>query len=190
MEKQIKELNFKEIVKAIKKCRIGNKFLFRTGNTSYYIKCSATMKVVASNPKCAICGAKANHAILCVNDKGNHYVSFYTERNGKLVLFTKDHIVPRSCGGGDGLSNLQCCCEVCNIAKSNLTDSNEEAQEIVRLKKENARLKNELSRQQAANLKHSKQNEKYYKELSWFRRYWLFRIMEKYYKKYEGKWLV
>ena len=189
MERQIRELDFNKVISTIKNKKIGDKFLFRVGTISYYIRCTATMKVVAKNPVCAICGTKATHAILCENE-GKYYISFYTERNGQLVLFTKDHIVPYSKGGSNNINNLQCCCEVCNRAKGNLTDSNEEAQEIVRLKKENTRLKNELSRQQAANLKHSKQNEKYYKELSWFRQFWIFRIMEKHYKKYEGKWLV
>ena len=106
MEKQIRELPFDKIVVAIQHNKIGGKFLFRVGTVSYYINCTATMKIVAKNPECAICGARATHAILCKNED-NYYVSFYTERNGKLILFTKDHIIPRANGGSNKVSNLQ-----------------------------------------------------------------------------------
>ena len=190
MDKQIKELDFNKIVKVINKSKIGQKFLFRVGNLSYYINCTATMKTIAKRPCCAICGAKATHAILCKNEQDSYYVSFFTERNGQLILFTKDHIVPRSEGGSNSMSNLQACCETCNRAKGNETDSNAEALIIRQLKDEINKLRSELTRQQSANTKNVAKAARQSKELSWFRRHWWFRLMEKYYKKYEGKWLV
>lgn len=184
MERQIRELDFDKIISVIKNNRVRGKFLFRVGTISYYISCTATMKIVANNPKCALCGAKATHAILCEKD-GKYYVSFYTERNGKLVLFTKDHIVPRANGGSDKLSNLQTCCETCNRTKGSITEDNKEAIEIIRLRKKIEDLKSELTLQQNANFCHCRKNELYWKELSWFRQFWLFRVLEEYYKKYK-----
>lgn len=191
MIKQIRELSFADVIAAIQKSRIGGKFMFRANTVSYYIKCTTTMKVIAQNPKCAICGAKATHAILCKDEENDTYfISFYTERNGKLVLFTKDHIVPRANGGSDKITNLQSCCEVCNRYKSDLTENNEEALEIIRLKNQIQTLKGELASQQNANLNHCRRNEKYYRKLTWFRQFWLFRLLEKYYMKHEKEWLL
>lgn len=38
-------------------------------------------------------------------------------KNGRFVLFTKDHIIPESRGGTKALSNLQPMCEDCNSLK-------------------------------------------------------------------------
>jgi len=53
---------------------------------------------------------------------------FYCERpmgaasvGGKVLLRTKDHIIPRSKGGHSGKTNILYCCHMCNGAKSNLT---------------------------------------------------------------------
>lgn len=189
MEKQIRELPFDKIVAAIQHNKIGGKFLFRVGTVSYYINCTATMKIVAKNPECAICGARATHAILCKNED-NYYVSFYTERNGKLILFTKDHIIPRANGGSNKISNLQTCCETCNKLKGCATEVNEEALEIIKLREEIRRLKEELTLQQNANLNHCRRNEQYWRKLKWFRRFWWFRLMDKYYVKHEKEWLI
>ena len=36
---------------------------------------------------------------------------------GQEVLFTKDHIVPKSKGGGNQMHNYQTMCTTCNIEK-------------------------------------------------------------------------
>jgi hypothetical protein len=41
-------------------------------------------------------------------------------RDGKLVLFTKDHIQPKSKGGSNNLWNLQTMCETCNCEKGSM----------------------------------------------------------------------
>lgn len=39
------------------------------------------------------------------------------DENGKEVLMTKDHIIPKSKGGANDISNYQTMCKRCNEAK-------------------------------------------------------------------------
>ena len=43
----------------------------------------------------------------------------YGVKNGEEVLFTKDHIIPKSKGGKNHISNYQTMCEPCNSEKGN-----------------------------------------------------------------------
>ena len=190
MDKQVRELNMNSIIAAIKKTKAGSKFMFRVGTVSYYIKCTTTMKVVSKNLQCAVCGARATHAILCINKEGNYYVAFYTERNGELVLFTKDHIIPRANGGSDSISNLQSCCEVCNKAKGNAEIGEKEICEIVNLKNKLNRLRAQHTSLQDAHQRGLQREGELMAELRFFRRYWLFRLLERHYIKHKGKWLL
>ncbi len=45
---------------------------------------------------------------------------YAVDENGKEVLMTKDHIIPRSRGGKNSLENYQVMCCLCNRAKRNL----------------------------------------------------------------------
>jgi 5-methylcytosine-specific restriction endonuclease McrA len=71
--------------------------------------------------KCACCGiegqyfAKEKH----ITDKSYHLNLYAIDENGEEVLMTKDHIVPRSKGGKNDVSNYQTMCERCNLAKGN-----------------------------------------------------------------------
>lgn len=49
-----------------------------------------------------------------------HFNLYATAFDGKEILMTKDHIVPRSEGGTDSLSNLQTMCKPCNNKKGSL----------------------------------------------------------------------
>lgn len=136
MDRQIRELSLNSTIKKIKDSKINNKILIKAGNTSYFVKCTVTLKVIANHPRCAVCGAAATKAFLFEKD-GHYYISFFTEKNGKLVLLTKDHIIPRAQGGGDGLSNMQACCEICNRIKSDtLIENEKDMEQIVQLKKQ------------------------------------------------------
>lgn len=82
------------------------------------------------NLKCCICGEKPTHFVLDLPVKGevnqphfNLYKIFRDENNNKkFLLFTKDHIVPRSKGGKDHLDNYQVMCQVCNSKKGDSYD--------------------------------------------------------------------
>lgn len=71
--------------------------------------------------KCVVCGiegkyfAKERH----LQDKTYHLNLYAVNDNGEEVLMTKDHIIPRSKGGTDDISNYQTMCKLCNEAKGN-----------------------------------------------------------------------
>lgn len=54
-----------------------------------------------------------------MKDKSFHLNLYAIDENGKEVLMTKDHIIPKSKGGADDISNYQTMCERCNEAKGN-----------------------------------------------------------------------
>lgn len=51
-----------------------------------------------------------------------HFNLYAINADGAEVMLTKDHIVPKSRGGLDILSNYQTMCAPCNSAKGNKTD--------------------------------------------------------------------
>ena len=77
---------------------------------------------------CAHCGitgvfmAKERHVSKKQDILRWHFNLYGLTPGGKEVLITKDHILPKSKGGGDGLGNLQTMCTVCNRIKGGDTD--------------------------------------------------------------------
>lgn len=67
---------------------------------------------------CVTCGIVGVKFLLqmCEGDKRPHF-NLFAEKDGKLVLMTKDHIYPKSKGGSNGMGNLQVMCNPCNSAK-------------------------------------------------------------------------
>jgi hypothetical protein len=67
--------------------------------------------------KCVVCGKEGTHFKLCgdVTTNRRHF-NLYAEDG---TLMTKDHILPRSRGGQDLVSNMQTMCTVCNASKGN-----------------------------------------------------------------------
>ncbi|KKM93274.1 hypothetical protein LCGC14_1210110 [marine sediment metagenome] len=72
---------------------------------------------------CVICGIVGVKFLLqmCEDDRRPHF-NLYAEKGGELILMTKDHVHPKSKGGGNGLSNLQTLCSPCNWAKGDKTE--------------------------------------------------------------------
>ena len=87
--------------------------------------------VFKNNNKCASCGLEGTKLILDLNpgDKSPHF-NLYGEEDGRLVLMTKDHIVPRSKGGENVIGNYQTMCSICNNLKGNYDLTIENCQEL------------------------------------------------------------
>ena len=74
---------------------------------------------------CAECEIKGQFFVKekHVTKRGGEYfhLNLYAiDENGKEILMTKDHIIPRSSGGLDDISNYQTMCETCNIKKADV----------------------------------------------------------------------
>jgi len=71
---------------------------------------------------CANCSLEASFAALELVQSPNYNgwaLNFYGLRDGVEIIFTKDHIYPRSKGGPDEMDNLQPMCWPCNLRKGN-----------------------------------------------------------------------
>ena len=73
--------------------------------------------------ECVTCGLSGDHFRLETHRGSDilrtHYNLYAVLPDAKIMLFTKDHILPRSKGGKNDLSNLQTMCHECNVAKGN-----------------------------------------------------------------------
>ncbi len=69
---------------------------------------------------CVKCGLKASYFRRESSLNENPHLNMYgVNEFDEEVLFTKDHIIPRSKGGKDILENLQTMCSECNSEKGN-----------------------------------------------------------------------
>ena len=69
---------------------------------------------------CSCCGIKGTHFALerGVAEKTYHLNLWATDEHGDEYLMTHDHILARSLGGADNISNTQTMCSPCNAAKA------------------------------------------------------------------------
>ena len=81
------------------------------------------LNFMTNGTKCVCCGKEGKYFQLR-GEKGTNrrHFDLYAE-DGTLI--TKDHIVPKSRGGRDIISNYQTMCEPCNMAKGNQYDETE-----------------------------------------------------------------
>lgn len=68
---------------------------------------------------CISCGLKASYFEKNkMSNEGSYHLNLYgVDENGKEILFTKDHIQPKSKGGENYITNYQPMCERCNVKK-------------------------------------------------------------------------
>ena len=81
---------------------------------------SQRYELFLKNHTCVKCGLEATYYKLEKQERSKYYhFNLYGTRNGKEVLFTKDHIIPASKGGPNSASNYQTMCCDCNYSKGN-----------------------------------------------------------------------
>lgn len=73
---------------------------------------------------CVKCGLEASYFAIDQYKKEGPAFNLFGRKNGKEVLFTKDHIYPKSKGGKNCLSNMQTMCERCNQKKGDSVPDN------------------------------------------------------------------
>jgi len=71
---------------------------------------------------CVRCGIKAVYFASEKDKTSEPHLNVYAIKNGRSVLMTRDHIIPKSKGGGNGLKNSQPMCARCNEKKADKTD--------------------------------------------------------------------
>lgn len=84
---------------------------------------NAKYHVFKKSCECVCCGLKGSYLALerCrgKDDESLFHFNMYGLVNGEEVLFTKDHILPKSKGGTNTLDNYQTMCTQCNAEKGN-----------------------------------------------------------------------
>lgn len=71
--------------------------------------------------RCVKCGIEGKYFVKekHLKDISFHLNLYAIDENGKEILMTKDHIIPKSKGGANDISNYQTMCERCNEEKGN-----------------------------------------------------------------------
>lgn len=71
--------------------------------------------------KCVCCGIEGKYFAKERGDKAiSYHLNLYAINDaGEEVLMTKDHIIPKSKGGKNDISNYQPMCVICNVKKGN-----------------------------------------------------------------------
>ena len=81
---------------------------------------SLRLVVFKKSQTCSSCGIKATYFRReAIGDENPHLNMYGLNKYGHEVLFTKDHIIPKSKGGSNSLKNLQTMCVNCNKEKGN-----------------------------------------------------------------------
>jgi len=67
---------------------------------------------------CGLVGEFFGLEKICYQEGDRYHFNLYGVRDGREILMTKDHIVPKSMGGKNTLDNYQVMCFECNAEKA------------------------------------------------------------------------
>lgn len=89
---------------------------------------SDRLKLFSNSQTCVACQLTAEFFAVerDIKETGKYHLNMYGICDGEEVLFTKDHIIPKSKGGPDNMSNYQVMCYPCNYNKGNTYSPGEE----------------------------------------------------------------
>lgn len=74
---------------------------------------------VEKGHRCVTCDVEGTFfALESVGDERPHLNLYAVREDGRVVMMTKDHIVPKSKGGANAMHNYQPMCEDCNGKKA------------------------------------------------------------------------
>lgn len=89
----------------------------------YSLRLTTFLKKGTTCKYCGIAGRFFLKQKITERDKHFHINLYAINDDGKYVLMTMDHIIPKSKGGADHIDNMQTMCIVCNNNKGDIIDS-------------------------------------------------------------------
>lgn len=98
----------------------GATFKITVDGTVYVSKLSSLrLRTFQQNAECVCCGRKGTimGLDLPVGTEKPH-LNLYCQEGNKMIMMTKDHIIAKSKGGKNHISNMQTMCSPCNAKKA------------------------------------------------------------------------
>lgn len=73
-----------------------------------------------NNLVCSCCGLRADRWIAAHQSRKDKsiWLNLFGVKDDEVILFTRDHIIPRAFGGSDDIRNMRVMCRLCNTARS------------------------------------------------------------------------
>jgi hypothetical protein len=122
------EFNYNEILKLVgEKERVN--ISIKSGDFSVNLN-THRLLLFKKSRTCCCCGIEGTVIRMERIKNETPHFNLYAIRNNKLVLMTKDHIIPRSKGGLDCMNNYQTMCIICNNIKKNHNLNNKQIQSL------------------------------------------------------------
>jgi hypothetical protein len=115
--RHLAEVPIEEVFARINKGK--QKVTFVVDGVNYPVKLVGDrLRLFSTNRSCAVCGIEGKKMMIDKHFKDRTaHLNLYAVENGRLVLMTKDHVLPKSKGGKDQMENYVTCCATCNMLK-------------------------------------------------------------------------
>jgi 5-methylcytosine-specific restriction endonuclease McrA len=108
-----------------------NRTIIETKTNSFNVRIDSLRLILfKSNKTCCCCGVEGTKIRLEQAAKDNPHFNLYAIKDNEYILMTKDHIIPKSKGGKDCLSNYQTMCGICNFLKKDSSLNNKQIKEF------------------------------------------------------------
>lgn len=127
-------------IKEILQNKKEKKINWNANDRDYKVNAKSSRNVLFfENNKCVCCGIEGKVMSLEIHkDTTTPHFNLYSEKDDKLILMTKDHIMAKSCGGGENYSNFQVMCCECNSLKGHHPITLDSLREIKKFMEENS----------------------------------------------------